>query len=211
MQFLQVSISSSLDQYSTLSIYYLIQHDVESRFADSVVTKQLIPYQGFQLLTPPIIQIIASRGSERFCEEPYATIINVVCEFFANKKVAVDNRCYVRGKWVTFDFVSINNYSAFFNTPINPDDILNVLCGPESTTSWKKDNRIINFPASFITQTSNKVTRDRALLNYSIQMGYNIDVGKPIFLSTMYMIRGTTSVGLGHVDLYFHSSALEGL
>ncbi|KAH0450265.1 hypothetical protein IEQ34_020957 [Dendrobium chrysotoxum] len=61
--------------------------------------------------------------------------------FFTNGKEAVDNRCYIR-------------YYSFFNTPINPDEILNVFYDPNSVASWmQKDNRIIYFPAAFVTQT----------------------------------------------------------
>ncbi|KAH0453486.1 hypothetical protein IEQ34_017810 [Dendrobium chrysotoxum] len=45
---------------------------------------------------------------EMFGEEPYAVVVNVIWEFFTNAKEAVENRCYVRGKWVPFDSHTIN-------------------------------------------------------------------------------------------------------
>ncbi|KAH0463656.1 hypothetical protein IEQ34_008238 [Dendrobium chrysotoxum] len=139
--------SSSFDMSRFISV------DTESRFANLVIPTQ------------PILHIIDNRGWESFCEEPYATIINAVQEFFINEKEIVDNRCYIRGKRVTFNSLAINKiyrlrdiefdeYNAFINTLINPEEILNILRGPNSEAQWKKkENRIINFSASYITQT----------------------------------------------------------
>ncbi|KAH0450604.1 hypothetical protein IEQ34_021296 [Dendrobium chrysotoxum] len=110
----------------------------------------------------------SSKGWEHFCEKPYTTIVNVVREYFANRKEAAENKCYVRGKWVPFDYVTINNlykhknfkfdeYPSFCWTPIDLEDILRVLCGPNTCLLF--------------TRNTSEVTWDRALLNYSIQIG----------------------------------------
>ncbi|KAH0452016.1 hypothetical protein IEQ34_019315 [Dendrobium chrysotoxum] len=124
------------------------------------------------LSSPTIMQIIASRSCERFFEELYVAIINVAQEFFANGKEEVNNRCYVRGKWVSFDYVAVNmvyglkdfefeEYNTFINTLIYSDDILNVLYGPNNGAS------------------------------------------KLIFSPLIYIIWGTTSVGLRHPSLIY--------
>ncbi|KAH0459556.1 hypothetical protein IEQ34_012370 [Dendrobium chrysotoxum] len=56
-----------------------------------------------------------------------------------------------------------------------------------------------------------EVTCDHALLNYSIQMVYSIDVGKLIFSFLMYVIQGTTSVGLGHPSLIYALCVVAGV
>ncbi|KAH0460807.1 hypothetical protein IEQ34_008382 [Dendrobium chrysotoxum] len=41
------------------------------------------------------------------------------------------------------------------------------------------------------------------MLNYEIQVGHSIDVGKLIFSSLMHIIRRSTSVDLGHPSLVY--------
>lgn len=33
---------------------------------------------------------------------------------------------------------NFDEYTSFIRTPIDPQDILNILCGPNSGASWKK-------------------------------------------------------------------------
>ncbi|PKU67230.1 hypothetical protein MA16_Dca018724 [Dendrobium catenatum] len=154
----------------------------------------------------------------------------MVREFFVNEKEAIDNQCCVRDKWVPFNFVAVNHlyklrdfkfdeYTAFTLEPINSDVLLRVLCKPYNGTMWKKrKDKIIKFPTSYLTQLSKvwhyfisthllpskkkgEVTKEQAMLNYAIQVGYTIDVEKHIYYSLNYIIRGITSVGLGHPSL----------
>lgn len=48
-----------------------------------------------------------------------------------------------------------------------------------------------------------EVTKYHANLNYAIQVRYTIDVGKIIHSSLTYIIRGTTSMGLGNAYLIY--------
>ncbi|KAH0456104.1 hypothetical protein IEQ34_014011 [Dendrobium chrysotoxum] len=53
--------------------------------------------------------------------------------------------------------------------------------------------------SSDYSKNISEVTNERALLNY----GYTIDVGKLILSSIIYIMRGSTSVGLGHPSLIY--------
>ncbi|PKU69516.1 hypothetical protein MA16_Dca021647 [Dendrobium catenatum] len=52
-------------------------------------------------------------------------------------------------------------------------------------------------------KNSSLVTKDSALLNYVIQKGYTIDIRKLILSYIMYIMRGSTSTGLGHTSLVY--------
>lgn len=89
-------------------------------------------------------------------------VVNVIREFFANRNEAVDNMCYVRGKWVRFDCVTINhNYKLRdfkfdeytpFSRVCDPNEIMRVLCGPHGGVIWKeRERKIINFNVSYLT------------------------------------------------------------
>ncbi|KAH0459476.1 hypothetical protein IEQ34_012290 [Dendrobium chrysotoxum] len=117
-------------------------------------------------------------------------MINMVREFFANGKEVVDNRCHVRGKWLPFDFMAINRlfklrdfkfneYTPFSLTLINPDEF-------QLLKSWHY------FILSHLLPRKN--------IN---EIGYTIDVRKLICSSLNCIIRGTTSVGLGHLSLIY--------
>ncbi|KAH0465820.1 hypothetical protein IEQ34_005923 [Dendrobium chrysotoxum] len=89
--------------------------------------------------------------------------------------------------------------------------------------NWKiRENKIINFPTTYLTQAFkawhyfssarlfpsrniSEVTHDRALLKYAIHMG------KLIFSSLTYIIRGTTSIGLGHPSLVYTLCVVTGV
>ncbi|KAH0453988.1 hypothetical protein IEQ34_018312 [Dendrobium chrysotoxum] len=103
----------------------------ESRFADLVVTIQLISSKGFRIQSILSYKSLRVGGSKNFIEEPNVDIINVVREFFSDGKEAVDNKCHVRGKWAPFSSMIINKinkirdfefheYTSFLGTPINP-------------------------------------------------------------------------------------------
>ncbi|PKU84573.1 hypothetical protein MA16_Dca017960 [Dendrobium catenatum] len=107
--------------------------------------------------------------------------------------------CYVRGKWVRFDCVTINhNYKlrdfkfdeyTHFSRAYDLDEILRVLCGPHGGVIWKereRERKIINFLVSYLTQLLKswqylplllkkiiiEETRDRDVLYYVIYVGY---------------------------------------
>ncbi|PKU83004.1 hypothetical protein MA16_Dca009476 [Dendrobium catenatum] len=48
-----------------------------------------------------------------------------------------------------------------------------------------------------------EVTKDHDVLNYDIQVGYTLDVGKIIHSSSTYIIRDATSMGLGYPSLIY--------
>ncbi|KAH0468603.1 hypothetical protein IEQ34_003636 [Dendrobium chrysotoxum] len=149
--------------------------------------------RGYQNSSQQVIQIIVNLDWELLCEELHVTMVNVVREFFVNGKEAVDNRCYMR------DF-KFDEYTPFSLAPINHDELLRVLSEPQSGVVWKKrDDKIL----IFLHQNVSKVTKYWALLNYTIMFSYTIDVGKLIHSTLNYIIKGTTSMGLGHLSLIY--------
>ncbi|KAH0463176.1 hypothetical protein IEQ34_007758 [Dendrobium chrysotoxum] len=174
--------------------FKLVYKAVESTFAELVVSRPLILEHGFLDPTPPILQTILDRGWAHFYDEPYATVLQVI---------------------------ESNEYSLFNHAPFDSQETLDLLCGSNNGVWWKtREEKIINFPGSYLTQTSkvwhyfisarmllskniSEVTKDKALLNYAIQKGYTIDVGKLILSSILYIMRGSTSVGLGHPSLVY--------
>ncbi|KAH0452520.1 hypothetical protein IEQ34_019819 [Dendrobium chrysotoxum] len=119
------------------------------------------------------MQMIMKWGWETLCKDPFIVLINLFVSFLPMKR---------RLK------------------------LTNVMseCEPRSGAVWKeRDGKVINFLITYLTQTSKilhyfisahpfPINRDRANLNYSIQMGHSINVGKLIYSSLMYIIRGIT-------------------
>ncbi|KAH0464074.1 hypothetical protein IEQ34_006860 [Dendrobium chrysotoxum] len=197
----------------TYNKFKFISEAAESRFVELVASSPLIAKCRFLYPTPLIF------GWAHFCEEPYAAMVNVVREFYANRKESSDYSCFMIGKWVPFEFLTINRI--LNHAPFDSQLILDLLYRPNSGVRWRTiEEKIVDFPASYLTQTSkawhyfistcmlpskniSKVTTDRALLNYTIQKCYTINVGKLILSSIMYIIRGSPFVGLGLPSLIY--------
>ncbi|KAH0453419.1 hypothetical protein IEQ34_017743 [Dendrobium chrysotoxum] len=99
--------------------------------------------------------------------------------------------------------------------------LIYIVRGSTSVARWKtREEKIINFSASYMNQTSkawyyfisayilpskniSEVTKDRALLNFTIQKGHTISIGRLIMSSLTYIMRGSTSEGLGDPSLVY--------
>ncbi|KAH0465263.1 hypothetical protein IEQ34_005366 [Dendrobium chrysotoxum] len=197
----------------------------EARYIDWVITKTLIPEHGFLNPTKTILQTISIRGWGHFCEDPFAAIVNIMHEFFANGKDAIDFKYFIRGKWS----MKFDEYFPFGHAPFDPQEIFDLLCGPNSGAKWRtREERITNLSASYMSQTSkswhyfissriipskniSEVTKGRALLNFVIQKGYTINIEKLILSSLTYIMRGSTLVGLGHPSLIYAHCVVVGV
>ena len=171
----------------------------------------------------------AQRGWLEFIKQPQPALKTVVREFYANAKEHRDKKVFVRGKWVSFDRTAINRhyrltnidddeYSQYRLRP-NTNDIIELLT--QNRVRWKTtENDVIYFPSSgmnyeikawhyFIyakllpSGNTYEVKKERAILNYAIQKGLSIDVGRIIETSILDWLRGGTTGGLGHASLIY--------
>lgn len=195
---------------------HFVSAAAEERYRHSVVHRNCIQERGFELLLQEKIQNL---GWQTFASQPRACSIPLVKEFYANAKEHDNFKVFVRGRWVRFDRVSINrfyhtqdipndDYSRLRDEGVNPTTLINTLA--RAGTEWNRNaNAVPNFPASWLTAnckmwhqfitaklipSSNisEMTRDRATLNYAIQMEHSIDVGKIIQNSILRIIAGAS-------------------
>lgn len=43
------------------------------------------------------------------CKEPHATVVNMVINVLDIGKEDMNNMCYIRGKWIPFDYFVVNH------------------------------------------------------------------------------------------------------
>lgn len=80
------------------------------------------------------------QGWKMKCEEPFASVVNIIQEFFSNAKEAMWNRFYIRGKFVLFDSHAQNclcklrdfefdEYASFYLLPYHLKELLRFCIG----------------------------------------------------------------------------------
>lgn len=173
--------------------------------------------------------MIAERNWFTLTEQPEPAVITVVKEFYANVPEHDHYTVFVRGKTVEIGEEDFNEcyqlpvedfhdeYAGFISDGPDYEQIIRELCQPGTTwTVHERGN--MTFPLSnlslygkawyaFIcaklmpcTHVSH-VTRERAVLLYSIIKGYKINVGHLILQSVLRASRGSTTGGLPHPSL----------
>lgn len=175
---------------------------------------------------------IEARQWESLLETPSSAVAPVVREFYANGKEHKNKKVFVRGKFVSFVSTSINKvyglsdvddsrYQHFCEDP-NYDQV--IACLTSGSTRWtlsRKDKKtVISFPVRNLTHqnkmwhyfiiarlkpslNTTNVTKDRAILNYAINMGWPIDVGKVIEHAILDYIMGNNNGGLPYPLLVY--------
>lgn len=176
-----------------------------------------------------LVVMIAERSWFTFTEQPDPTVIAVVKEFYANVSEHFHYGAYVRGKTVEIGEDEINGYyqfptagqrnayASFVSQGPDYELIIRELCQP-GTTWTLHESGSMTFPHSRLslygkawyayicaklmpcTHVSD-VTKERAVLLYSIVKGMKMDVGLIIQQSILRAARGGTTRGLPHPSL----------
>ncbi|GMN67624.1 hypothetical protein TIFTF001_036686 [Ficus carica] len=142
-------------------------------------------------------KFISTQALETFNRLPGAALISVVQEFYANAKEHRGMKAY-----------------NFLKAGPDNEEVIHYLTSTE--TQWQVSGTdVIKFPASglrfevkalhyFISakllpsSNLNEGTKVRALLNYAIQKGLSIAVGRIIEWSILSTLQGSTTRSLGH-------------
>ena len=189
-----------------------------SRYEKSLLNKVLIGERGFSIPRggfPDFDQVIHQRGWVEFYKQPPATVLPLVCEFYANVYEHQGVVARVRGKSVAFDRMTLNRfytledikydeYSAYVSDHVDLTEIVNAIC--KSGTQWNMSNkRACSMKASTLTKDAkiwhyfvgarfmssshlSDVTRDRTILIYCILSGKTIDVGGILYALILHSV-----------------------
>lgn len=207
-----------------------IDLESSDKFISSVAKRSVITERGLQPCSGDQRDIhlnIEQRGWEELVKQPEAAVVSVVREFYANMKED-DISVFVRGKMVPFDRTTINRlyhlpdiehdeYSTYAREELDLEQVILKLCRPG--TQWKfRGHEALSFKTSELSVTNkvwhsficakllpvthiSDVTRERAILVYTIVTGKSIDVGRLVGQSIRHCRRASTTGGLAHPSL----------
>lgn len=109
---------------------------------------------------PKIKEIIASLGWTKFCEKRREGVLQVVKEFYVNLEERVEDKVFLRGKWIYVSSEAINNlisapeheeddYSVLMEEGLETSELVVTLCqqGKEVIPISGKNNQYLNFHA----------------------------------------------------------------
>ena len=83
-----------------------------ARYNSSLRTRKVIPKRGFTVPNAYCERILHHKGRATFISHPTAGMFQVFREFYVNVLFHQDHTCWVRGKWVSFNPQTINEYYA---------------------------------------------------------------------------------------------------
>ncbi|XP_022845662.1 uncharacterized protein LOC111368573 isoform X1 [Olea europaea var. sylvestris] len=181
-----------------------ISPEAKERYKQNVIHRNCIPERGLENFLPDKIH---SLGWEKFTEQPTAVSIPLVKEFYVNANEHENFKVFVWAFWIKFGSFSINrfyhtqdipndDYSRLRDEGVDLDEIIRTIA--RLGAEWKRSaSDVTHFPSfglipnckiwhhftsSKLIPSSNtsEVTKERALLNFVIQKGYSIDVGRVI-------------------------------
>ena len=193
-----------------------VSEEAQSRYHESVVKRIPIAERGLcvsGVSWPAIQNNIYARKWDEFCKQPKAAVVPIVREFYANAPEHNNRKVFVRGKWVSFSGRAINqffktpdidkdDYNAFIAKPIDYQELLQRIAVPG--TQWKmREDKPITLRSIGLTKECkawyyflgarlmpvrhfSDITRDRAVLLYSLVSEQSLDLGK--FLSSNIML-----------------------
>ena len=151
-------------------------------------------------------QTIEDNKWNLLCEHPDPAVVSVFRELYANGMERDEYNIFVKGKWVPFDWTTINNYygldnvedeeyhAILDNDATNWDAIRDELC--KVSVPWKRytNGGLKSFASQAMTRTSkiwhyfvcakllpttnfNDVVKNKAALVYAIQKKKKLDIG----------------------------------
>ena len=167
--------------------------------------KEFVYERGFGRLVSPFSEVMKIRGWEFFCEHKAPGFAALVREFYANMVGMKDDSVYVRGFWVPFDDIRINEvfklrdfkhgskYQKLMENP-NYKKIVNRLTGGEGKWEVTKKNPHNAIKRAALTEEAkvwfyficsviiptrhlSTVREQEAILLYAFLKGYKINMG----------------------------------
>ena len=99
--------------------------DASKRYTSWVTIRKFIKEKGFEHPEDFFCAYIANKGWKELCKPPKLAVMSMVREFYSNLCEQVTKKVWVRGKWVSFDSATINE---FYKLPRVDDKGYQKLC-----------------------------------------------------------------------------------